>query len=763
MKKKIFSCAIAVVMLFSLAIPALASSNSQIVVDPDTRIWQDGFGFHCNIPKGNGATAVEYTGGLKAINDSIAKIKKQPVGSLVVEKGDQKDIFGTKTFPITLERVGTSTIWDLITGDDIVCGTCGRTDWVTFSNNSGVINGKNIQVHHPILPPEPPPPPELPFVPLGAFSLEKTVEGENIIEWAERNGIDVSELKFVATNNATGVEYPGELDLFTGLVIFGDVPVGTYTVTEKILGIELQDIFVNENGIVEKYFYVGEDGVRSEKVSFISGKDFGVEAKHNGSGVNYVLPNVWDGVLGGQPNYEVLKAMGAKWVWDVEDTYEYGLTGSIYREDFTFTAAEAGSTTAYFAADNAAVVYVNGKLVGYSDVAFNTSKSIPPESLDDVQAFLEALTEAVFSGGWANGWNYSYAKDFDYIAGENTVTIIAANSAWVDCTPDSRLVYGQSGCSRADCNCNYNLRSNPCGLLFGFEIEGSTFDNKLVPTFEGSVSFNKVKYDGLLNVAAGEFEFDLFIIEDGVETLVGTFENDFNGVVTAGNLKPGSYVFREVISIIKTQELWGTGGHGYDHTWKAIYPGGADGLYFTVAANGDVSWRDTNVETPTVNNIINCKHALQWTTAAALGTTDWYMESQGHTAFNGGWLLKGNCGTYGYTVEEARCGRDLVINLWCDVSQTGMTIFAPGTALEHDLVRSVSQTVSCEGWGVDMITCDRPDCYYYDLDYHTAPIGHNYQVIEGYWRVKMCTNGCGGSIEDPDWCETCFSSPCGCP
>jgi len=437
--KKVLTVVLVIAMVFAMAIPVVASSNSQIVTGADTRIWQDGFGFHCNVPKGNGATAVEYLGENSAVINSISKIKKQPAGSLVVEKGDQKDIFGTKTYPIALERVGSTTTWNLLT-DDIECKTCGRIDWVTYSNNSGVINGKNIQVNH--------------------------------------------------------------------------------------------------------------------------------------------------------------------------------------------------STTPKF--------------------------TPPPEE---------------------------------------------------------------------------------------------------PPTFSSTVSFNKVKYGGLLPVGADEFAFDLYNVDTGA--LIGTYETDFSGTVTVGNLAPGSYVFKEVVSLIKTQELWGTGGHGYDHTWKAVYPGGADGLYFTVAADGKVTWRDSGDENPTVNNIINCKHALQWTTAEALGTTDWYMESQGHTPFNGGWLLKGNCGAYGYTVEEARCGRDLVINLWCEVSQTGMIIYAPGTALDHKYIATDEQAAGCANWGVTTIWCTL--CGDVDYIYHTEPTGHNYQVVEGFWRVLMCTNWCGSYIDDPDWCEDpCFSSPCAC-
>ena len=177
MMKKLLALVLVFAMALSLAVPAMAASAPK--VEPTELTWTDGFGFHCNKCGGNGATAVIYKGDNAAVIKAIGNIKKQPAGSLVVEKGDQKDIFGTKTYPIKLERVGTTTEWNLMT-EDIVCATCGRADWVTYSNNSGVINGKNIQAHHPALP-EPPPPVD----PKGGLSFTKTVEGIDILVWLE--------------------------------------------------------------------------------------------------------------------------------------------------------------------------------------------------------------------------------------------------------------------------------------------------------------------------------------------------------------------------------------------------------------------------------------------------------------------------------------------------------------------------------------------------------------------------------------------------
>ena len=104
---------------------ALLGAPAQIVT------WKDGFGFHCNANGGNGATAVWWDG------------EKY-------EKGEQKDVFGTETSPIRIERIGGTRTWLLLT-DEIICDTCGSSIWVTYSNKSkdAPPSGKNIQAHHP--------------------------------------------------------------------------------------------------------------------------------------------------------------------------------------------------------------------------------------------------------------------------------------------------------------------------------------------------------------------------------------------------------------------------------------------------------------------------------------------------------------------------------------------------------------------------------------------------------------------------------------
>ena len=130
--KKILALVLALTTIFALAIPAMAADN---VFDFDV----NNANFHCNDIEGeNGRvwpvlTALGLTDG-KANN------------------GNNKNKL---TITLRVNRVGTSTTWKLaaankdgIAQNNIKCPACGRTDWITFSNNSGVPNGNNVQFQH---------------------------------------------------------------------------------------------------------------------------------------------------------------------------------------------------------------------------------------------------------------------------------------------------------------------------------------------------------------------------------------------------------------------------------------------------------------------------------------------------------------------------------------------------------------------------------------------------------------------------------------
>ena len=397
-------------------------------------------GFHCNADGGNGRVWVEA---YEAKFEADKALKKSGLGGVL------EDL-------IYLD----DNCW-LLDSEDYVCPNCGSNVWVSYSNKSGVPDGKNIQLTHGDL---------SGFDdedPTCTINIPKYVNGIPFAEWikgfvAEKAAEIIAGMQF-NLYTAAGILVPITAEFgYDGIIVFKDVKPGSYYVREECKGAATEIFNVTEgNFVYGKAFVVGSKDIGGKSLSYISGKDFGTVVKHDGTGVNYVLPDVWDRVLADQDAYKAMKAMGAEWVWNTDDTYIYGVSGSVYEDEFTFTAGEAGSNTLYFAADNAAVIYVNGKLVGYTEVAFNTPGNPPAELLEDFDR--DDLTAKAFDGGWATGWNYSYSVDFDYEAGENTITIIAVNSAQTIGTGTD--------------NDGYNELNNPCGLLFGFEIPGVTFDN----------------------------------------------------------------------------------------------------------------------------------------------------------------------------------------------------------------------------------------------------------------------------------------------
>ncbi|MCL1982009.1 MAG: hypothetical protein FWG53_02800, partial [Clostridiales bacterium] len=176
-------------------------------------------------------------------------------------------------------------------------------------------------------------------------------------------------------------------------------------------------------------------------------------------------------------------------------------------------------------------------------------------------------------------------------------------------------------------------------------IYGSNgFDNRTGGEFFSSVWFNKVKYGGVLEVLPDEFSFDLFKIMGEDEILIGTFNTGFGGMVfiekldDGSYLQPGDYVFREEIKLFWDEPFHGEDGD-YNLVWKPKYPGGADGLYFTIDAQGNTVWPGDyeldDANAPTVNNVAYCKHAVFW------NNLDFYYGTNPHkaVAFEGGWLI----------------------------------------------------------------------------------------------------------------------------
>jgi hypothetical protein len=773
--KKLLSVILMLAMLVAFSAIALAD---------DTRVWQDGFGFHCNNASGNGATSVEYTGDDLAIQNSIGKIKKQPAGSMVVQKGDQKDIFGTKTFPITLDRVGTTTTWNLLT-EDIVCETCGRNDWVTYSNNNGVINGKNIQANHPALPEEP-------VVDLaGMITLEKTIDGLSVMAWAEGEGLtedienifadisfkiykvankgdDIATGEFIQNTEFFDINFDGQ-----GTISFNEIDSSLlpgWFAVEEIIGETAADYF-EDPGI--QYFYFDVNGTaiggKTGSVSIVSGVDgLIMDTKPELVGHPTDRPGYsTDNIVAYWMEYMDYDFGDAQFIWDTVNTHIYGVDGAVIEVNITVDVpGEVTSAWLDFGCDNAAVVYVNGRLAGYT-----ASLQLPPA--DDENDFVdEGFGDLLFNvfDGRMDAWKQVQSINFEDLLNEGTneITIYAANSAstgWLDGDTFMRVETGMD-------NDSYNMLNNPCGLIFNgaIEYEGdpTAFNNiPNIPVFEFSSmgSFSKVKYGGKVPFEPGEvFEFELFKMDaNGEYTInVGTYETDLSGVVSFKVDEPGNYVFKEVLKVAhdidpspNKDDTW-----NYRLVWKAIYPDDKDGLYFDINANGILTWDVEDPDGPIVNNVYYCKHALQWLR---------YSEGVTRPEWDGGFLLYGGCGRQEYTIRNETlpgCTQEHRVQFGCPFELNNVWGLTIGPALGHD--RDVVHTpASCTNAESYRFPCRRnPNCGNekdnpvlllefvdgYDPDVGLAPkTGHDFDFEYGNRRNEKVSET--GLYTASLWCK----------
>ena len=209
----------------------------------------------------------------------------------------------------------------------------------------------------------------------GSPVIVKTVNGVNI---ASKTDIDLSQITFEAFLG--GVKYAdgllnsaGEIEFYPALE-----SGNTYRITESMGS--YSDLFVAP-GVVE----ISIEGDIVEIVEYktttkyVSDETYGtlISATAGENGQNWNLPNVWDGALRGRADndermaYEKLVEMGAKWIWNTENTYQFGVTGGIFETKIDVFVDEAVTVPFYFAADNVAAVYVNGRLAFYTNVALD--------------------------------------------------------------------------------------------------------------------------------------------------------------------------------------------------------------------------------------------------------------------------------------------------------------------------------------------------------------------------------------------------------
>ena len=129
--KRFLAVLLALVMIFGMSVNVFAGNDktTNSFVSEGTLQKQDfnNAQFHCNAVNGNGRVWPVVPTDMKKFD-----------GSLVFEKAA-----GTRW---DLSRVCNK---DGVGLREVVCPECGSTKWITFSNNSGVPDGKNVQMQHP--------------------------------------------------------------------------------------------------------------------------------------------------------------------------------------------------------------------------------------------------------------------------------------------------------------------------------------------------------------------------------------------------------------------------------------------------------------------------------------------------------------------------------------------------------------------------------------------------------------------------------------
>ena len=598
---------------------------------------------------------------------------------------------------LNLVEVPGTTKWELVSVEingaiytDPVCPICGSTEWVSFSNNSGVPDGKNMQLCHKAHPTitivknwtDDNPGNIVPLFDIyqkvdgdwvlfkanvkagekievefgvykiheqkkegyieqedqiividkygqngsvyfvnepeggkdGSLSFEKRVEGKNIIEWLmEKYDNDV----FQVMDILGGLEFyldgpegnygPVTPD-YDGKVVFDSVNPGTYILSEEITGgavgifKKMDDIEITIAEGDNNYFVLGgtvKGNIEGQGADIKIGDTFTIV---NGYGLDGYTPSINGlGYYSGHLN-------------NGGDLFYIGVTSTRTGHQFDSFCAYAGAKS-------------------FSDSGYMVAQSL--NDLRYLQAFNYIADNfgADFGDTYTNG-SVSSARRIAqtvvwYLLGEidiesgfwGDVLLTEAEKAAVEATIANYEGYVGSGSvidvvymvSTENSDDPENNQPQIVPIFGTFYVQNEPDGGGI----DGGVSFNKVMLGGDLSyfdffMATGtipEFSFDLFKYNDGTGEydIYGTYTTDFDGAVAVNNLNPGKYVFKEVLPLF---DIPGIGE--YNLVWNAIYPNGADGLYFEITANGDTVWRDTNEEVPTVDNKFFDKSYVQF-------------------------------------------------------------------------------------------------------------------------------------------------------
>jgi len=479
----------------------------------------------------------------------------------------------------------------------------------------------------------------------GGLSFEKKVEGIGVIEWLDGKGYNdgeidaiLSGLEFYLTNDDTG-DVEGPADCSYGVYSFFNIPVGTYTLSEEITGAAV--------GIFKKMADIGGIYIGPGSNNFFV---LGGTIKGNIEGVDLKPADFFTIVNG----YGTGNTLGYPGLNNNGDLFYIGVTNTRTNVEFASFCAYPGAH--WFAG--------NGEGAG---TGYMVARSI--EDLKYQQAF-NFIVDNYYNDGDFFLYNSEARRIAQTVVWALLGAIEVASEAW-DNVNLSEAEKAAVLDTLAAVEAGYVGSGTVIDVVYmlGVDADYNTLDEEhwinaqpqIVPIFgvfyvenepEGggedfSIMFTKTKYGGLLEVFADEFSFDLYEIAGEEEVFIENYPTGFGGVVFAENLLPGSYVFKELVSIVSN-----TGhaidNYGYKHTWTVAEVG------FTINADGSIVWggdvdEDGNY---VIDNEIMCKNGLQLAADGEFGS----------------WA---NCGAYEWVLIPATCTRPAEIQAWCNCGEHG--------------------------------------------------------------------------------------------
>jgi len=595
---------------------------------------------------------------------------------------------------LVLEAIPGTTAWRLIDVKDAVGNSlgvptcpgkhryCGSSDWISFSNNSGVPDGKNIQLYHGMPDQE-----EIPCT----LTFTKSVAGEPFYFWAEAQGLDPEALAGMMSfelykANEDGTAYSGaalataELNLLcSGFTFEADFVTGWYAIVEA-LSAEGQKIFAAPSPLYV-YVVVFDGNLAVTAAAGGAGlilTDFDYGAFYtivNGYGRNY------------EPDY--IRTLGYPGLNNSGDFFYIGITDTLTGKEYASFCAHAGSKN--FAGDHNSTPE---KCYGYL-----VAEEIEEGDYGDFLAAFNYIEDF-----------YGNLDDCRHI----TQTVIWALLGAVDISSDAFEATNLTGAQKEAIKAvmqavqeGYTGKGTIVNLVYLVcENEEHTFEYcqpQLVPIYKKivfintaknplKIAFNKTVYGGApFNLFDNPvFEFELFAVANLDKPLAKATMNA-EGVVEFADLElaAGSYVI---------QEVW---AHYYPDMkayagWAFVWDAG-DGLYFDIDAKGNVIWVEGttvgNDNVPVVNNVLFSKHT-------AFFSEEWYYGVEvkerielvnAETGETVGWINILNDGFFGahndrleIHIQAADCYRPAIWRFNSANDTGGGFEIRVGEALGHD-------------------------------------------------------------------------------